>query len=177
MRRPEPRLGAPRGTAATGVPDRSLSGRVRLLGLAGFVVVVAAVALAGSLAVTTGPAYDRLARPGWAPPAWLFGPVWTVLYATIAVAGWLVWCRVGFGWALVPWVVQLGLNGVWTPIFFGAAAYGLAVAEIVVLWCAIGATVATFRRVRPAAAVLLLPYWAWVTFATALTIAIWRANP
>lgn len=145
-----------------------------LLGLLAFGVVVAVVALVGSLAVGGGgQGYARLDRPTWAPPAWVFAPVWTVLYATIAVAGWLVWRRVGLSTPLVPYAVQLVLNAIWTPLFFGAGAYGLAAVEIVLLWLAIGATVVVFHRVHTVAAWLLVPYWAWVTYAAALTIAIW----
>jgi tryptophan-rich sensory protein len=149
---------------------------VDLLGLAGFVAVVAAVALVGSLAVGGSRAeYATLRRPDWAPPGWLFGPVWTVLYATIAVAGWLVWRRAGLTWAHLPYAGQLLLNAAWTPIFFGAGAYGWAAVEIVLLWCLVAATVLAFRR-HLVAALLLLPYWAWVTYATVLTIAIWSMN-
>jgi len=145
-----------------------------LLGLLGFGAVVAAVAVVGSLAVGGGGReYAQLDRPAWAPPAWVFAPVWTVLYAAIAVAGWLVWRRVGLGAPLVPYAVQLVLNALWTPLFFGAGAYGPAAVEIVLLWLAIGATVVVFHRVHPVAAWLLVPYGAWVTYAAALTIAIW----
>ena len=120
--------------------------------------------------------YARLEKPGWAPPAWLFGPVWTVLYAMIALAGWLVWRRVGPGPALWAWTAQLVLNAVWTPIFFGAGRYGLAFVDIVALWLLIGVTVALFRRASRPATLLMLPYWAWVTFAGALNLAIWRMN-
>jgi tryptophan-rich sensory protein len=106
----------------------------------------------------------------------LFGPVWTVLYIAIAVAGWLVWRRVGWGPALGAYAVQLALNAAWTPLFFGAGAYGLALAEILVMWLAIGVTVVLFWRVSRPAAVMLVPYWAWVTYATALNFAIWRLN-
>ena len=106
----------------------------------------------------------------------MFGPVWTVLYIAIAVAGWLVWRRVGWGPALAVYAVQLALNAAWTPLFFGAGAYGLALVEILVMWLAIGATVVLFWRVSRPAALLLVPYWAWVTFATALNFAIWRLN-
>ncbi len=105
-----------------------------LLGLLGFGAVVAAVAVVGSLAVGGGGReYAQLDRPAWAPPAWVFAPVWTVLYAAIAVAGWLVWRRVGLSTPLVPYAVQLVLNALWTPLFFGAGAYGPAAVEIVLL--------------------------------------------
>jgi tryptophan-rich sensory protein len=102
-----------------------------------------------------------------------------VLYASIAVAGWLVWRRAGTSrgrWALTAYGVQLLLNAAWTPIFFGLRQFGAAFAEIVVLWLAIGATVALFARIHRAAAALMLPYWAWTTFATALSYAVWQLN-
>ncbi|WP_089158343.1 TspO/MBR family protein [Micromonospora sp. NBS 11-29] len=145
--------------------------------LLGFGAATFAAAAIGGLGVRgTSAEYRSLEQPAWAPPSWLFGPVWTLLYALIAVAGWLVWRRVGFGPAIWAWVAQLVLNAAWTPLFFGAGRYGLAFAEIVVLWLAIGVTVALFRRVSRPATLLMLPYWAWVTFAAALNFAIWRMN-
>jgi translocator protein len=150
---------------------------IDLLGLAAFAAAAAVTALIGGLAVTGArQEYATLDRPAWAPPGWLFGPVWTVLYATIALAGWLVWRRAGSRSALVPYAVQLVLNAIWTPLFFGAGARGLAALDIVVLWCAIGATVVGFGRAHRGAALLLLPYWAWVSFATALNLVIWWEN-
>ncbi|MEV0454125.1 TspO/MBR family protein [Catellatospora methionotrophica] len=145
--------------------------------LAGFFAAVIVVAVLGGLAVAR-PAddYAALARPGWAPPSWLFGPVWTVLYAMIAVAGWLVWRRAGWGPALWVYTLQLVLNAIWTPLFFGAGLRGLAFADIVALWLAIGATVLLFSRISALAAWLLAPYWLWVTFASALNYAIWQLN-
>jgi translocator protein len=102
--------------------------------------------------------------------------VWTVLYVMIAVSGWLMWRRTGWTTALTVYAVQLVLNAVWTPIFFGFGQYGLALVDIVVLWLLIGATIWLFRPVSRLAAALLLPYWAWVTFATALNAAIWSMN-
>src|ERR687889_330005 len=96
--------------------------------------------------------------------------------AGFAVAGWLVWRRVGWTGALTVYAAQLVLNALWTPIFFGFGQYGLALADIVVLWVLIGVTVALFRPISRVAAALLLPYWAWVTFATALNAFIWHAN-
>ncbi|MFC7479298.1 TspO/MBR family protein [Luedemannella flava] len=145
--------------------------------LGGFGLAAFATAAVGGFGVRDAAGeYAGLARPAWAPPSWLFGPVWTVLYVMIAVAGWLAWRRVGWTWPLVPYAVQLVLNAAWTPIFFGLGAYGLATADIVALWFAIGVTVVAFWRVRRAAAWLLVPYWAWVSYATALTVAIWRLN-
>jgi len=147
------------------------------LALAGFGLAVAAAALIGGLGVAgTAAEYRTLEQPSWAPPSWLFGPVWTVLYAMIAVSGWLVWRRVGWTTALTVYAIQLVLNAAWTPIFFGFGQYGLALVDIVVLWFLIGATVWLFHPVSRVAAALLLPYWAWVTFATALNAWIWSHN-
>jgi len=99
-----------------------------------------------------------------------------VLYAMIAVAGWLVWRRVGWTPALTVYAAQLVLNAAWTPIFFGAGRYGWALADIVLLWVLIGVTVVMFRRVSRPAAWLLVPYWLWVTYATALNAAIVALN-
>jgi benzodiazapine receptor len=122
--------------------------------------------------------YATLAKPPWSPPDWIFGPVWTVLYATMAVAGWLVWRRGGL--ASVPalrwFAVQLVLNVGWSVVFFGLRMPGLAVIEIVVLWLAIVATLMTSWRVSRPASILLVPYLLWVSFAAALNFAIWRLN-
>ncbi|WP_430497432.1 TspO/MBR family protein [Micromonospora trifolii] len=153
------------------------SGRRAWWGLAGFAAAVFVAAAIGGLGVQgTTEEYANLRQPGWAPPSWLFGPVWSLLYALIAVAGWLVWRRVGFSPALWAWTAQLVLNAIWTPLFFGAGQYGLAFAEIVLMWLAIGLTVVLFARVSRVAAALLLPYWAWVTFAAALNLSIWQLN-
>lgn len=156
---------------------RPLGRRRAWLALAGFgAASLAAAAVGGVAASNAGEEYRQLEQPTWAPPAWVFGPVWTVLYIGIAVAGWLAWRRAGWGVPLWAFAVQLVLNALWTPLFFGAGAYGLAFAEIVLLWLAIGLTVALFWRVSRPAALLMLPYWAWVTFAAALNFAIWRLN-
>src|SRR5690349_23740704 len=138
-------------------------------GLLPFAAAVSAAALIGGLGVAgTAAEYRNLDQPSWAPPSWLFGPVWTVLYAMIAVAGWLVWRRTGWNRALTVYAVQLVLNALWTPIFFGFGRYGLALVDIVAMSLLIGATIFLFRPISRAAAWLLVPYWAWVTFATAL---------
>jgi benzodiazapine receptor len=159
-------------TLAPDRPARRAWLALALFGLASF----GAAAIGGLSVAGAREQYQQLERPVWAPPSWLFGPVWTVLYIAIAVAGWLVWRRVGWGPALAVYAVQLALNAAWTPLFFGAGAYGLALVEILVMWLAIGATVVLFWRVSRPAALLLVPYWAWVTFATALNFAIWRLN-
>jgi benzodiazapine receptor len=122
--------------------------------------------------------YARLDKPSWGPPAWLFGPVWTNLYALMGVAAWLVSGRAGSQsrTPLVLWSTQLALNAAWGPIFFGLRAPGLALVNIVLLWLALAATVIAFLSRRTAAGVLLIPYLSWVSFATALNFAIWRRN-
>ena len=154
------------------------------LGLAGFVALSFAVAGAGGAitATSVGSWYPTLAKPAFNPPDWVFGPVWTLLYAMIAVAGWRVW-RLR-GWtrngaldpALLAWALQLGLNLCWSFVFFGARMIGAALVEIVVLLAAIVVTVQLFRRVDRLAAWLLVPYAAWVAFATLLNAALWRLN-
>ena len=149
-----------------------------LVALAGFLALAFLPALVGARFVP-GEWYLQLAKPAWTPPGWLFGPVWTVLYVTIGVAAWLVWRRTGLRGALAAWTawaIQLVLNGAWSWIFFGLRQPGAALVEIVVLWLAILATVIGFWRLRPLAGGLLLPYLAWVSFATALNAAIWRLN-
>ena len=156
---------------------RPTTGRRSWLALAGFAAAVFVAAAIGGLGVQgTTDEYASLQQPSWAPPSWLFGPVWSALYALIAVAGWLVWRRVGFSPALWAWTAQLVLNAIWTPLFFGAGQYGLAFAEIVLMWLAIGVTVVLFARVSRVATALMLPYWAWVTFAAALNLSIWQLN-
>jgi tryptophan-rich sensory protein len=121
--------------------------------------------------------YRALDKPAWSPPPWLFAPVWTLLYATIGIAAWLVdrsrpMSRVVLG----LFALQLALNALWTPIFFGLRRPFAAFVEIVAMWAAILATVVAFARTRLAAGLLLLPYLVWVTFAALLNAAIWRRN-
>ncbi|MBZ5740272.1 TspO/MBR family protein [Nocardioides mangrovi] len=147
------------------------------LALVVFLLAVAAVAGVGGLAAANASdTYDRLELPAFAPPSWLFGPVWTVLYVLIAVAGWLVWRQVGVDRAMAAYAVQLVLNACWTPLFFAGDWYGAALVEIVVLVAAVVVTIGMFWRRQRAAAYLLLPYAAWVGFATALNASIWWLN-
>ncbi|GAA1340652.1 TspO/MBR family protein [Saccharothrix algeriensis] len=158
------------------VPAAGRDGR-RWWVLAGFAAAVVVVALVGSLGVQgSREEYAALAKPAWAPPGWLFGPVWSVLYAMIAVAGWLVWRRVGFTRPLWVYAAQLVLNALWTPLFFGGGAYGLALLDISALLVLVAVTIGVFHRVSRSAALLLVPYWLWVAYATALNFALWRAN-
>lgn len=123
--------------------------------------------------------YRSLNRPAIAPPNWVFGPVWTILYALMAVAAWLVWQTAPSpqrSWALGLFLFQLALNLAWSWIFFRRHAIGAALTEVVLLWVMIGATMLIFSRVAPAAAWLMAPYWVWVTFASILNAAFWRLN-
>ena len=153
-----------------------------LLGLAGWLAACFAAAGAGGLVTARSLStwYQALHKPAWNPPDAVFGPVWTGLYAAMAVAAWLVWRRSGFanaGPALGLFVLQLVLNFLWTVAFFGLRRPGLAFAEILVLWVAIAATLVAFGARNRAAAGLLVPYLLWVTFASALNFAVWRLNP
>lgn len=160
----------------------SRSGRIG--GLVGWLLVSFAAAAVGAVAsAKAGAFYGQLARPGWAPPAWLFGPVWTVLYLMMGIAAWLAWWERrqggarGLGGALSLFLIQLAANALWTWLFFAWRRGALASAEIVVLWILIAATIVAFWRIRPLAGVLLVPYLLWVSYATALTLAVWRMNP
>jgi len=150
-------------------------------GLAFWLAVCFIVAAAGAAAsVQAGAFYAELVRPDWAPPASVFGPVWTLLYAMMAVAAWLVWKRRNVGLArsaLIVFSIQLALNALWSWLFFGWRLGALSFVDIVLLWVLIAATIALFWRVAPVAALLLVPYLGWVTFATALNYQMWRLNP
>jgi translocator protein len=151
------------------------------LGLAAWLLVTFAAGAAGAVASANAAGfYSQLVQPAWAPPAWLFGPVWSVLYAFMGVAAWLVWRRHGFkaaGPALALFVIQLGANALWTWLFFAWRLGGVALFEIAVLWLLIALTIQLFWRLHRLAAVLLVPYLAWVSFAAALNFSLWRANP
>jgi len=123
--------------------------------------------------------YSGLKRPAIAPPSWVFGPVWTTLYLLMAIAAWLVSQSAPSSartWGLAFFLIQLALNLGWSWLFFHRHAIGGALAEIVLMWAAIGVTTLIFSRVSPASAYLMAPYWAWVSFATILNAAFWRIN-
>jgi len=144
-------------------------------------IIIPFVAAAAGARFVPGDWYRTLQKPAWNPPSWLFGPVWTALYAMMGVAAWFVWKRLpedprGAKLALAFFLGQLAVNAAWTPVFFGMRNPGLGVVVIAILWIAIGITAFSFYRVSPIAAGLLLPYWAWVSFATVLNWTIWRLN-
>lgn len=152
-----------------------------VIGLCAWIALTAVAAVMGAIASTSaGMFYQQIARPIWAPPASVFGPVWTVLYLLMAVAAWWVWRARGLSQArgaLTLYVSQLILNSLWTWLFFAWHRGDLAFADIIVLWVLLVATMIAFARIRVAAAVLLLPYALWTSFACALTYACWRLNP
>ena len=149
-----------------------------MLALAGWVLICFCAAVMGAVFMPDG-WYASLKKPSWNPPGWVFGPVWSALYVMMAVAAWLVWKLGGFAAqrrALMLFLVQLALNALWTPLFFGLHRPGVAFGEMVLLWIAISATVSAFRRASRTAAWLLAPYLAWVSFAAVLNFAIWKLN-
>jgi len=156
----------------------TFSARRQILALVGWLALCLAASATAGLVSLDG-WYAGLLKPSWNPPAWLFGPVWILLYVMMAVAAWLVWREGGWkeqgrvlGWFFLQWL----LNALWTPLFFGLHRPGLAFAEIIALWLTLATTLVSFWRVRTTAGILLVPYLAWVTFAAILNFTIWRLN-
>jgi len=156
--------------------------RHQLLGLAGWLALISVAAALGAAATLDAAAfYEQLAQPGWAPPAWLFGPVWSALYLLMAVAAWLLWRAIPGRTArpaLTLFVIQLAVNALWSWLFFAWRQGALALVGAALLWLLIAATLTAFARLRATlAATLLVPYLAWVGFAVALTWSVWQRNP
>jgi tryptophan-rich sensory protein len=154
---------------------------MRTISLIFWIVLCFAVAAVGSrwTAAEIPTWYRTLARPAIAPPNWIFAPVWTLLYLLMAVAVWQAMQSAASPlrtWGLALFLLQLGLNLGWSLIFFRWHALGAALVEVALLWTAIGATTLVFRLISPLAAALMLPYWAWVSFATLLNEEFWRLN-
>lgn len=141
-----------------------------------FLVLSIGGGLAIGILTPPGSWYAQLSKPAFNPPAWVFAPVWTVLYAMIGVAGWRVWRRDRCGGPMMLWWAQLALNFLWSPVFFAAHRIGLALAVIVMLLAVILGFIATAWRQDRIAAWLFVPYAAWVAFATALNAAILALN-
>ncbi|RJP23570.1 MAG: tryptophan-rich sensory protein [Candidatus Abyssobacteria bacterium SURF_5] len=155
-----------------------LSRRKQIGGLIGWLLLCFAVAWIGSLA-EPGQWYAELRKPKFNPPDWVFPVVWTILYALMAIAAWLVWRRTGFRGKRIPLVLfftQLALNGLWPWLFFGFQATGWALLEIVILWAFLLLTLVSFWIENPTAGVLLSPYLAWVSYAALLNFVLWRIN-
>jgi tryptophan-rich sensory protein len=151
------------------------------LGLVGWLLLAfTAAAIGAAASINAREFYGQLVRPRWAPPDSVFGPVWTLLYTLMGVSAWLVWKdhRVDAPKAaLSMFVVQLAASALWSWLFFAWRLGALAFAEILVLWAMILCTVVLFWARSRVAGALLLPYLAWVSFATALCFATWRLNP
>ena len=151
------------------------------LSLVPFLLACFAAAGVGSVA-TSGSVktwYPQLNKPEWNPPNWVFGPVWTILYAMMAISVWLVWRETGWAGAKLPltlFAIQLFLNTMWSILFFGMHAIGAAFADILLLWMMIVATAVAFSSVSFLAAWLLIPYLTWVAFASYLNFRIWQMN-
>jgi len=160
----------------SGWPDVSLKRHALLLGVC---ILVSFVPGAFGSAFPPGDWYDGLAKSALTPPGWVFPIAWTLLYITIGVSLYLFLLGAPKRTRRAPlavFAVQLVLNGLWSWIFFGQHAVGVALVEIVALWFAIVATMVVFARRSPASAKLLVPYLAWVSFATYLNLAIWIMN-
>jgi translocator protein len=147
----------------------------KYLALVGFVVLCLAVG--GGAGYLTSQSvlvwFPTLVKPWFNPPPWLFAPVWTTLYIMMAVAAWLVWLRKG---SLSLFYVQLALNFAWSFLFFGLHSPALALIDIIALWVAILLTIVSFRKTDTRAGWLLVPYLAWVSFASVLNASIWWLN-
>jgi len=153
----------------------------QISGLAVWLIITfIAAAVGGVASVNAGAFYTQLVRPQWAPPSTVFGPVWTLLYILMGVAAWLVWRVNGFRaatGALSLFLIQLGLNALWSWLFFEWHRGALAFAEVLLLGIMIIATMIAFWRARPWAGVLLIPYLLWVSFASVLNYVVWQLNP
>ena len=156
------------------IPSRST--RQKVFGLIGMLLITFAAPAVSSFIPMTDGWYQGLQKPALNPPSWVFGPAWGLLYTLMAVAAWLVWLRRGMRKPLHWYVGQLVVNAAWTPGFVGLHRVGLALGIIVVLWLAILTTLIAFFRVRRSAGLLLVPYLAWVSFATYLNYSIWQLN-
>lgn len=149
-----------------------------VLGLTAFVILCFGVSAVGGRAAIPAVSewYPALKKPAWTPPGWVFGPVWTLLYPMVAVAGWLAWREGRSRIGPLVFLLQLALNAAWPWLFFAERRPDLAFYDIVALSVAILAAVIVFWRVSRAAALMLLPYLAWVGFAATLNHAIWKLN-
>jgi benzodiazapine receptor len=164
---------------------RGRNSRPNLPALAAFLVLTLCAGAVSALfspgfSATAAHWYASLAKPTWLPPQNWFSPIWTTLYVLMAIAAWIIWreryhrSRVA---AISAFCIQLLLNALWAPVFFGLKNIDAGLFEIVALWLAVGWTIREFARVKPAAALVLVPYFLWVTFAAAINLAVWKLNP
>lgn len=153
----------------------------QVLGLAGWLVAsFAASAFGAAASVRASSFYNLLTQPDWAPPSSVFGPVWTVLFALMGIAAWLVWRLGGFQrnrTALILFLAQLVVNALWSWLFFAWHLGGIALADILVLILLVAGTLVSFWRIQRLAGALLIPYLLWLSFAAALNYSLWQLNP
>lgn len=158
----------------------SRSPAAQALGLVSWLVLAYITAAVGAIASVNAPEfYGQLLQPTWAPPAWLFGPVWTTLFTLMGIASWLVWRSAPLAETrgiLALYIVHLAVNALWSWLFFAWNLGLWAFVELLLLWLLIAATIIGFWRFSRVAAVLLVPYLAWVSFAGALNSWLWRNN-
>lgn len=150
----------------------------QVIGLIGWILLSFSASSPGVLFMP-GEWYASLKKPSWNPPSWVFGPVWTTLYTLMGIAAWMIWRRGGFAAQRRPltwFLLQLGLNTLWTPLFFGWHQMGIALLEITLLWIALLLTIRAFHSTCRVASRLLWPYLVWVSFATILNFELWRLN-
>lgn len=151
------------------------NGAAMALGATVFIAITLAAAFTGSQFMP-GEWYAALAKPSWTPPNWVFGPVWGLLYIMIAVAGFVAWWRGAGSTALATWLLAIVLNGLWSPVFFGAEQPLAALVVIGLLWLAIVLFIArTWQKAR-AAAWLFVPFLIWVSYALSLNAGIVTLN-
>jgi len=150
-------------------------------GLAVWLIVCFTAAAIGAAASAQSVGfYEQLTKAAWAPPVFLFGPVWSMLFVFMSIAAWLVWKSGSFEkhrTALTLFIVQLVFNSLWSWLFFAWQKGEAALIEVIVLWLLIAITTILFWRVRPLAGALLVPYLAWVGFAGVLNYSLWQLNP
>ena len=164
---------------------RGRNSRPNLPALAAFLVLALGAGAVGALfspgfSASAAHWYAALLKPGWLPPQKWLAPVWTAIYLLMAIGAWIIWrerYHRGRAAAITAYGIQLVLNALWAPVFFGWKNIDAGLFGIVALWLAVGWTMREFARVAPVAAVILVPYFLWVTFAAAVNLAVWRLNP
>ena len=158
-----------------------MSRKSQILGLVLWLVACFGTSALGAIAsIEASDFYAELNRPEWAPPGWLFGPVWSTLFLLMSLAAWLVWRRWGFKGAqaaLTVFLVHLPINALWSWLFFGWKLGAPAFIDVLVLWVLIASTMTLFWQLSRLAGLLLAPYLLWVSFAAVLNYSLWQINP
>lgn len=151
---------------------------MKIIGLVVWILICFIPAIIGAQ-FGPGEWYQDLAKPQWNPPNWIFGPVWTLLYILMGISVWIIWKDYGLKTAAIPigfFIFQLVLNALWSWFFFGLENVGLAFVDILALWTFILITLILFWKLNTWSGVMLVPYIAWVSFATVLNYNIWQLN-